>query len=142
MKKSISELIKETLLQQGHRSIRVDDTNFFLSLVTGTGKNGEPRLKGSVGWRIVWFGIFVSSVFFLLFLLIYATTFFIKDILLFDEKPIVTEAGAIIPQRSCNREQVLFHFNAAELWARTGVQLQKGDRIKISHSGGGDSTAT
>lgn len=142
MKKSISELIKETLLQQGHRSIRVDDTNFFLSLVTGTGKNGEPRLKGSVGWRIVWFGIFVSSVFFLLFLLIYATTFFIKDILLFDEKPIVTEAGAIIPQRSCNREQVLFHFNAAELWARTGVQLQKGDRIKISHSGGFHSDIT
>lgn len=136
MKKSISELIKETLLQQGHRSIRIDDTNFFLGLVTGTGKDGKPRQKGSVGWRIVWFGIFVSTVFFLLFLLIDATTFFIKDILLFDEKPIVTEAGAIIPQRSCNREQVLFHFNAAELWARTGVQLQKGDRIKISHSGG------
>lgn len=135
MKRSISQLIKEALLQRGHRSIRIDDGNIFLSLVTGIGKDGKPH-PGDVGWRVFWFGLLVCTVFGALTFIIYAATFFIKDILLFDEKPIVTETGAIIPQRSCNREQVLFHFNSADLWARTGVQLQRGDRIRISHSGG------
>lgn len=136
MKKSISELIKEALLQRGHRSIRIDDTNFFLSLIGRKGGGGKALPEEGSGKRIICFGAFVVSVFAVLTFIIYAAVFFIKDILLFDEKPIVTEAGAIIPQRSCNREQVLFHFNSADLWARTGVQLQKGDRIRISHSGG------
>lgn len=135
MKKSISDLIKEALLQRGHRSIRIDDGNFFLSLVSGVGKDGRPR-PGDAGRRVCWFGLLVCTLFGALTFIIYAATFFIKDILLFDEKPIVTETGAIVPQRSCNREQVLFHFNSADLWAGTGVQLQRGDRIRVSHSGG------
>lgn len=132
MKKSISDLIQEALLQRGHKSIYIDDSNIFLSMVTQLGKDGRAQ----PGWRVVRFGLLVVTVFAMLTFLIYATVFFIRDILLFDQKPVVTEAGAIIPQRSCNREQVLFHFNAADLWARTGVQLQQGDRIRISHSGG------
>lgn len=133
MKKSISDLIEEALVQKGERSIRIDDTNFFLNLIGRTNRKG----RSEHAWkRVIWFGVFAAGFFGMLIFMVHSATFLIKDILLFDEKPIVTDAGAIIPQRSCNREQVLFYFNAADLWARTGVQLQRGDRIKISRSGG------
>lgn len=61
--------------------------------------------------------------------------FFIHDVILFQNKMAINECGAFVPTRSCDREYVLFMFNSSDVWANTGIQLQEGDRIRISVSG-------
>lgn len=43
--------------------------------------------------------------------------------------------GAIRAQLPAGKEYVMFLFNTSELWADSGIELRKGDRIKINISG-------
>lgn len=61
--------------------------------------------------------------------------FLVRDVVLFRHELTVNRSGAIIPTKSCDTEQALFLFNTSDLWADTGIQVYRGDRIKISASG-------
>lgn len=61
--------------------------------------------------------------------------FLVRDVVLFEHEMTVNRSGAIIPTKSCDTEQALFLFNTSDLWADTGIQVYRGDRIKISASG-------
>lgn len=132
MKKNISDFLQRYLSRQDKHHILIKDTNFFADLVEPV-ENGN---KAHSAKRIFMFCIIAICLAFCIISIVTGTIFYIKDILLFNRPPIVTESGSIVPQRSCNREQVIFFFNAADCWAGTGVQLLEGDKIRISHSGG------
>lgn len=128
MKKNISDILQRHLTISDKHHILIKDTNFFADLAEPTGTHSVKR--------IFMFCIIAICLAFCVIFIVTGAIFYIKDILLFYRPPMVTESGSIIPQRSCNREQVIFFFNAADCWASTGVQLLEGDKIRISHSGG------
>lgn len=59
----------------------------------------------------------------------------IKDSLLFQGEINVNEKGALLPTKSFEREYGIFLFNTSELWADTGIRVEKGDLLRISASG-------
>lgn len=123
--KSIENIIKDTVLRETNSSIKIDDSHFFSVL---TERKNSKKLWGFIA--------LLAAAVFCVAMLISFFVFFINDVLLFENAPKINESGAIIPERSCNRQSVLFLFNSAEKWANTGIQLQEGDEIKISYSGG------
>lgn len=86
--------------------------------------------------RMVLFSLLLISLAAALVFLVSSFVFLIGDVLLFNRPPVITDAGAIVLQRSCNREQAIFYFSASDYWAPTGITLNRGDRIRISVSGG------
>ncbi|MDR3046338.1 MAG: hypothetical protein LBU51_01835 [Bacteroidales bacterium] len=122
--KSIENIIKETLIRETNSSIKIDDSHFFAVIA----KDEKGKYKKFI----------LLLVAFILSIAIVATSFifFINDVLLFQNDTQINEQGAIISNRSCNRQSVIYLFNSADKWADTGVQLQQGDKIKISVSGG------
>ncbi len=148
---SIIDTIQTSLLQESRRSIRIISNRFFLDIVGNRNEkraDNDDRSAGLLGrllqrisryfggwWRTISFVLLITALFASIVFTIHGVVFFIKDILFFSEKPTVNHSGAIIPQRSCNREQVIFYFNTADMWVNTGIQLRKGDKIRISHSG-------
>jgi len=122
--KSIKDIIKETILIETNASIKMDDSNFFVRLISFHGK------KKLFNFLLLFTTLVICIVF-----IISSFIFFINDVLLYKNKPKVNSYGAIILEKSCNRQSVLFLFNSADKWANTGIQLQKDDEIKISFSG-------
>ena len=114
------------------RKIKVKNSTLMLDIAhtPSNGENRPPHRRMML--MILLTLVSIACIFFV----VYCAAFFINEVLLFDKPPVVTESGAIVPQRSCHREQVLFFFSSSDRWASTGVQLSKGDRIKISTSGG------
>jgi hypothetical protein len=123
--KSIKNIVKEFVLKETHASFEIDDSNFFAVLI-----GGERTLK-----KFGHFLLFAVTLILCITFIISSFMFFINDVLLFQNNVQVNEAGAFIPHRSCNRETALYLFNAADYWAKTGIQLNKGDKITISYSG-------
>ncbi|MDR3046370.1 MAG: hypothetical protein LBU51_01995 [Bacteroidales bacterium] len=124
--KSIEKIIKEVILKEKNSdsTISIDDSHFFAILLEkGNGKK-------------LWNFVFLFVAFILCAtILITSFVFFINDVLLFQNSSKINQAGAIIPERSCKRETAIFLFGSAQRWANTGIQLQKGDEVKISYSG-------
>lgn len=125
--KSIEKIIKEVLLREKDSSstISIDDSHFFSVLLE---KGNSKKL-----WNFVC--LFVALIL-CVTILMSSIVFFINDVLLFQNTPKIDQAGAIISERSCKRETAIFLFGSAQMWANTGIQLNKGDEIKISYSGG------
>lgn len=138
-KSSISDAIKDAMLLDNKRDINIIERSFWLNLVRRGANNGTQSWFGRIfgHWaRTVSFVFLSVGVCLSATILVYSVIFFLKDIIFFEQKPIVNQSGAIIPQRSCSREVVLFYFDTSEMWVDTGIQLREGDQIRISHSGG------
>ena len=131
----LNESIKNSIdeaIASGKKHIKLRGGNFWVDLIESVDK--QPR-QGSMT-RIMLFCICIIFVAICVVSIIVGGVFLVKDILLYNRPPVITESGSIVPQRSCNREQVIFFFNTAECWSNTGVYLHKGDKIRISQSGG------
>jgi hypothetical protein len=122
---SIKNIIRDTIIKETDASIKIDDSHFFSVLI-------QPDNTKKLFHFVALFIALIMSIVFIVSLFV----FFISDILLYKNSPKVNYAGAIVFERSCNRQSILFLFNSADMWAETGIQLQKGDEIKISVSGG------
>jgi len=131
--KSIKEIIKEVILNNTTRKVEIDDSNFFAVIASEENENSKKNEKNQ---KLFNFVVFAVVLIFCIAMLISSFVFFISDILLYQNTPKINAQGAIVSERSSNRETAIFLFNAAERWANTGIQLQKGDIIKISYSGG------
>jgi hypothetical protein len=125
--KSIEKIIKEILLREKESgsTIKIDESHFFSVLIE---KGNNKKM-----WNFVCLFI---AVIVCVTILITSFVFFINDVLLFQNNSKLNQMGAIISERSCKRETTIFLFGSAQRWANTGIQLQKGDEIKISYSGG------
>ena len=61
---------------------------------------------------------------------------FVNDVILFENQIHINDQGAFNPHKSMNCEYGLYLFNTADVWANSGIQVSKGDRIKVNVSGG------
>lgn len=67
--------------------------------------------------------------------IIHFAIFLINDVVLFRKEITVNDTGAFMQSKACDSEQAMYLFNTSELWANTGIQVRKGDRMKLSASG-------
>lgn len=62
--------------------------------------------------------------------------FFISELLLFSQPTYSNSSGALVMEQPLHRTHNVYLFNAALLWVDTGIDIQKGDDVYITMSGG------
>lgn len=62
--------------------------------------------------------------------------FFINDVILFHPPVYSNKQGTFVIEQPFNRTYYMYLFNPAERWSNTGIQINKGDNVKITASGG------
>lgn len=82
----------------------------------------------------------IATVFFILVFTVHFAIDFINDVILFDTEINVNEQGALNPKKALNCEHAMYLFNPSEVWANTGIRLNKGDKYRIAISGGANTT--
>ena len=125
---------KDSLLKsltEGNRNNNEDDHN-------NDNTNNDNKNKRIIS--IPYPGLFNFFVLLAVFITVTVLTLtfsisYIKDVLLYKRDLTVTRNGVFMPNKSCGREYCLFLFNTSELWANTGIYLNKGDKFKMSVSG-------
>lgn len=147
-KKIVGEVIREG--QPG--KVTIDNRGFIdafsegrrehkLDLVHLGGQWLRSRLKLNVpenqGLRFL---LIVATLFMVLVATIWYGVFFINDVLLHETRFHINEQGTIIPNKPFGGEYAFFLFNTSEIWANPGIQVNKRDRIRLSISGGFNSS--
>lgn len=84
------------------------------------------------GLRLV---LVLSVTVMMLTIIIYYGIRYINDVILYENQLTINEQGAFNPRKSLNCEYALYLFNTADLWANSGIQVNKKDRIRINISG-------
>ncbi len=121
-----------TLLQylqdEDVEQISIDDDSFIVQLSDhnrgGFWKRGA-RLVGLIFTAIV-----------ILAFLIYGIIFYSQNVLYYRGELEINQFGAFIPRKSYSNEYGMYLFDTSEKWVSSGIQVQKGDRLFISASGG------
>ena len=114
----------------GEKKVSVKESKFFRLY-----RNLQNRLLGKhrKGFRFV---MLSSTIFFVIVFTLYFAATFINDVILFDTDLHVNEQGALNPRKALNCEYAMYLFNPSEVWANTGVRINKGDEFRINFSGG------
>ena len=92
------------------------------------------------GNRGLHFSLALAIAFMMLVVSVWYGIFFIKDVILYETEFTTNEQGAIVPKKPLGGEYVLYLFNTSDIWANPGIQVNKNDRIRISISGGFNSS--
>lgn len=95
-----------------------------------TGKKRDMRISPRFN-----FVVFVGVIVVYILMIISIVVFFIKSVLFFSPNNHINGSGAVVMKQPCGREQYVFLFNTATCWANTGIQVMKGDHVKITASG-------
>lgn len=128
--------------------------NRIIDMLVSSGKSGEMSLNsdgllGSLAtskyepkhwWEIPYqkglrLILILCSALMMLTAILYYGIYYINDVVLYENKLTINEQGAFNPIKSLNCEYALYLFNTADLWANSGIQVNKKDRIRISISG-------
>lgn len=109
----------------GYTNITVNDHKLLPALI-----NDGPRK------RIFNFFVLIGILIGFLIALIFLVMFLVNDVLLFNSSLYSNSQGTLIIEQPFNRTYYLYLFNTAERWSDTGIQINKGDRIRITASGG------
>lgn len=126
--KSIRDIIKANIINETNQSVDIDDANFFVELANSKSKDGNSKI---FNFSMLIFAIIVGLVF-----VINSSVYFIKDVLNSRNDCKITPEGAIVAYMDGDKEFYLFLFNASEPWTNTGIQLLKGDKMRMRLSGG------
>lgn len=132
---SLYDLLKKIIRNRWHSKVTINNDGFLFGLFDGPGHNWGKLVK-----RVLNLLLLVCCALSCLVILVNSLVFYIHDVLLFENKAFMNQQGAFVPTQSCSREYALFMFTSSDLWANTGVQVQRGDRIKIMGSGGFNSS--
>ncbi|MDO4827364.1 MAG: hypothetical protein Q4B16_07425 [Bacteroidia bacterium] len=136
--KDEKHIIPELIRSGKSANVTVDDDSFIESLIKAPDEPGKgfwnnittpPFIKGL---RLVM--IIASLIIAATFLLCYSFVY-LKDVVLFRNEITTNNVGALNPKKSIGREYGIFLFNPADLWADSGIRLNKKDRFRISVSG-------
>lgn len=79
--------------------------------------------------------IVISALVAVIVLVVSMMVFFINDVMLFSPERNTNMMGALTISQPCYRQHSIFMFNSATHWADTGIDLVKGDVVRISGSG-------
>lgn len=127
---SITQIIKEVISDRRNKKVIIDDDGFLFGLFDRPDDGKVVLVKRTLNLLLILCCAITCIV-----ILIKSFVFYINDVLLFENKVFMNQQGAFVPMQSCDREYALFMFTSSDWWANTGVQVQKGDRIKIMASG-------
>lgn len=128
----IEQIIRRAIHEKQSGKIVVDDDSLFSELSNNGPSENWWTLRYKRGFRFVFL---CAMMIFVLVFLVSSIIFYINDVILFQNELRVNKYGSFIPRKACNSEYALFMFNTSELWANTGIQINRGDRIKIAVSG-------
>lgn len=126
--KSIRDIIKANIINETNQSVDIDDTNFFVGLANSKSKDGNSKI---FNFSILIFAIIIGLAF-----VINSSVYFVKDVLCSKNGCRITSEGAIAAYMNGDKEFYLYMFNASEPWTNTGIQLLKGDKMRMRVSGG------
>lgn len=126
----INKIIQKIISSGGNKQIVIEDDSFLFGLFDKANECNKRMLN-----RILNLLLLLCCVITCIVILIKAFVFYVHDVLLFENEVRMNQQGAFVPTQSCDREYAFFIFTSSDLWANTGVQVMKGDRIKILASG-------
>lgn len=106
-------------------------------LADNTNGNLLKRIERNKHWR---FFMIISLFFMMLVLVVGYAIYFINDVILYESEFFINEQGSFNPRKSLDSEYGLYLFNTSDIWANSGIQVNKKDKIKISISGGFNSS--
>lgn len=133
----IDKIIEKFISRRGDEQIIVDDDGFLFGLFDKASDSSKRMLK-----RILNLLLLLCCAITCVVILIKAFAFYVHDVLLFENEVFMNQQGAFVPTQSCDREYAFFMFTSSDWWANTGVQVQKGDRVKILASGAFNSSVS
>lgn len=81
------------------------------------------------------FVVLAASVVGCISLLVSIFTFYINDVLFFNNVTTINRCGALVTRQACGVDHYMYLFNTADPWSDTGIEVLKGDRVRISGSG-------
>jgi len=89
-----------------------------------------PYLKGVRFIAIAGITILMTTI------VIHYAIIYVNDVILHENQLHINSQGAFNPHKSMNCEYALYLFNTADLWANSGIQVNRKDWIKVNISGG------
>lgn len=122
--KKLREIVSALSQNRDIRKIRMERDSLFNAVSESSGH--KPLLN-----FCTLLALLIGSLLFIVNISIYL----IHDVLLFDNNIVINHSGAFMPSKPNNGKQAIYIFNTSEPWAYTGVEVKKGDRIKVSVSG-------
>lgn len=123
----VNQIVAKVIANNKKKKVKVTSDTFIYGLFEGD----AVKQRCGVANLLLIIGVILAGISALIALLVFSY----KDVLFFKNKVQVNECGTFIPKQSANREYALFLFHSSDMWANSGVQVQKGDKVYLSASG-------
>lgn len=129
----ISCSFREKLNNTNNQVAKCDDNgkNWFEKVGYIVETKGFDLSRSNKLNAFVLFGVAVLCI----YLMISSLLFFVRDVVFFQSEISTTPTGVMKMTQPCGVEHYVFVHSSAKLWNDTGVDVVKGDKVKISYSG-------
>ena len=107
----------------------------IVSLLAWAFSNRQEKFQSKINSARVNFVIFFCSIVLAIVLLVSTFFFFFNSVLLLDSNQLINNYGTIHMEQPCGIESCVYLYNTAQPWTNTGINIVKGDEVRISASG-------
>lgn len=105
------------------------------SLLAWAFSNRQEKFQSKINSARVNFVMFFCSIVLAIVLLVSTFFFFFNNVLLLDSNQLINDYGTIHMEQPCGIESCVYLYNTAQPWTNTGINIVKGDEVRISASG-------
>lgn len=105
------------------------------SLLAWAFSNRQEKFHSKINSARVNFVMFFCSIVLAIVLLVSTFFFFFNNVLLLDSNQLINDYGTIHMEQPCGIESCVYLYNTAQPWTNTGINIVKGDEVRISASG-------
>ncbi len=107
----------------------------IVSLLAWAFSNRQEKFQSKINSARVNFVMFFCSIVLAIVLLVSTFFFFFNSVLLLDSNQLINDYGTIHMEQPCGIESCVYLYNTAQPWTNTGINIVKGDEVRISASG-------
>ena len=107
----------------------------IVSLLSWAFSNRQEKFQSKINSARVNFVMFFCSIVLAIVLLVSTFFFFFNSVLLLDSNQLINDYGTIHMEQPCGIESCVYLYNTAQPWTNTGINIVKGDEVRISASG-------
>ena len=107
----------------------------IVSLLSWAFSNRQEKFQSKINSARVNFVMFFCSIVLAIVLLVSTFFFFFNNVLLLDSNQLINDYGTIHMEQPCGIESCVYLYNTAQPWTNTGINIVKGDEVRISASG-------
>lgn len=105
------------------------------SLLAWAFSNRQEKFQSKINSARVNFVMFFCSIVLAIVLLVSTFFFFFNNVLLLNSNQLINDYGTIHMEQPCGIESCVYLYNTAQPWTNTGINIVKGDEVRISASG-------